>query len=77
MVSDAQFFGRLIERFESLGKHEKAILKLVIEKAVSRMEVGRRTYGEWLPGDKRSFAREAMEEVVDAMHYLAHVEVTS
>ncbi len=44
----------------------------IIEALIKRMEQGRKTYGPWnVNNDKRNNPQEALEEVLDALHYCA------
>lgn len=58
---------KIAERIESLPADEKRIMLTLL----SRMERGRKTYGPWRLNDGRNFPREALHEVLDALHYSA------
>jgi hypothetical protein len=49
----------------ALGEDERKIVGVVLE----RLERGRKEYGEWEVSDGRDYRREALEEIVDALHY--------
>lgn len=57
----------LADRIEALAADERAILEVVL----SRMEAGRGDYGPWNVSDGRDYASEALQEVIDALHYSA------
>lgn len=57
----------LAERIETLAGDERAIVETVVE----RIEQGRRAYGPWNIADGRVYEREALEEILDGMAYLA------
>jgi hypothetical protein len=50
-----------------LAGDESAILNLLSE----RLQAGRRIYGPWWVDDGRRYPREALAEVLDALHYCA------
>jgi len=45
--------------------------RAIAETALGRLEQGRAVYGPWRLDDGRDYPREAMAEVVDALHYCA------
>jgi hypothetical protein len=55
------------ERFAALGPDERALMGLLLD----RMEAGAKTYGRWNIADGRDYPGEALEEVIDALHYAA------
>ena len=57
----------LAARLASFEDDERAIL----DELVHRMAEGRKTYGPWKTNDGRDYAREALLEVLDGMHYTA------
>jgi hypothetical protein len=58
---------RLAERIEALQADERAI----VEKLLDRIEQGREVYGPWKVDDGRDYQAEALDEVIDALHYCA------
>jgi hypothetical protein len=54
-------------RIEALEADERAI----VEKLLDRIEQGRRVYGPWRVDDGRDYPAEALDEVIDALHYCA------
>jgi len=58
---------KLIERIEALQADEQAI----VEKLLERIEQGREVYGPWKVDDGRDYQAEALDEVIDALHYCA------
>lgn len=57
----------LPERIEALQADERAI----VEKLLDRIEQGREVYGPWKVDDGRDYRKEALAEVIDALHYCA------
>lgn len=57
----------IAKRIAALEADEREI----VETLLNRMEAGRKTYGPWMVNDGRDFAAEALEEVIDALHYCA------
>ena len=57
----------IIERVESLQADERAI----VERLLDRLEQGRETYGPWRVNDGRDYRAEALDEIIDALHYCA------
>ena len=57
----------LAERIEALQADERAI----VEKLLDRIEQGRELYGPWKVDDGRDYQAEALDEVIDALHYCA------
>jgi hypothetical protein len=57
----------LVQRIESLKQDERAIIEILIE----RIELGRKLYGPWHVTDGRRYPAEALDEVMDALHYCA------
>jgi hypothetical protein len=55
------------QRFESLPPIERSIAS----KIIARLEMGLKQYGEFPATDKRDFAAEALDEVLDAQIYSA------
>ncbi|MBD3292165.1 MAG: hypothetical protein GF393_04520 [Armatimonadia bacterium] len=55
------------ERVSRLAPFERAIMRLLL----TRLEAGRAEYGPWVVDDDRDYHTEALEEVVDALHYVA------
>ena len=53
--------------FSRLGGDERHIAQTLLQ----RLEEGRRLYGPWKVDDGRENPREALEEVLDALHYCA------
>ena len=45
--------------------------RAIAEAALCRLDQGRSTYGPWKVDDGRDYPREAMAEVIDALHYCA------
>ncbi len=58
---------KLVERIEALQADEKAI----VDKLLDRIEQGREVYGPWKVDDGRDYQAEALDEVIDALHYCA------
>ena len=58
---------KLTERIEALQADEQAI----VEKLLDRLEQGREVYGPWKVDDGRDYQAEALDEVIDALHYCA------
>ena len=58
---------KLTERIEALQADEQAI----VEKLLDRIEQGRDVYGPWKVDDGRDYQSEALDEVIDALHYCA------
>jgi hypothetical protein len=54
-------------RLCKLSKDEFSIMKTLL----TRLEKGRETYGEWNVNDNRNYSKEALEEIIDALHYCA------
>ena len=61
LVRDATLGARL----GALNADENSIA----EKVIARLEQGRREYGPWDVNDGRDYKGEALEEVIDALHY--------
>jgi len=62
---------KLTKRIEALQADERAI----VEKLLDRIEQGREVYGPWKVDDGRDYQAEALDEVIDALHYCAAVLV--
>lgn len=58
---------KLIQRIEALQADERIILETLLD----RIEKGREQYGPWQISDGRNYAKEAFEEIIDALHYSA------
>jgi hypothetical protein len=59
---------KLMEQIEKLEGDEIAI----VEKLVNRIQQGRAVYGPWrVADDVRKYPREALDEVLDVLHYCA------
>ena len=43
----------------------------IVEALLDRLERGRKDYGPWKVDDGRNYPKEALAEVVDALHYCA------
>ena len=43
----------------------------IVLKIIERMNIGRKKYGIWKVDDKRNNIKEALEEVLDALDYVA------
>jgi DNA polymerase-3 subunit epsilon len=54
-------------RIESLPTDERAITTTLLD----RLDAGRKQYGAWNVHDGRDYEHEALEEVLDGLHYLA------
>jgi len=63
-LSEAMLLG---ERILDLEDDEYEILQTLLD----RLEVGRRQYGPWHVDDGRDYPAEALEEVLDGLHYVA------
>ena len=57
----------LLLQLENLKGDERAI----VETLLSRITQGRQVYGPWSVNDERNNPREALLEVIDALHYVA------
>jgi len=57
----------LAERIEALEADERAIVDVLLD----RIEQGRKVYGPWRVNDGRDYNAEALEEIIDALHYCA------
>ena len=57
----------IAERITALKEDERAILERLLE----RIEQGRTSYGPWKVTDGRDYPKEALDEVLDALHYCA------
>ena len=55
------------QRIAQLGPDERKIIELLLE----RLEEGRSSYGDWNVGDGRDYVAEALDEVLDGLHYCA------
>lgn len=61
-------YAELPIRIAKLSTDERRILTLLLE----RIEQGKQRYGAWdLKSDSRNNPHEALEEVLDALHYVA------
>ena len=50
-----------------LQKDERAIVEALLD----RLAMGRKNYGRWRVDDGRNYPKEALAEVIDALHYCA------
>lgn len=57
----------LARRISALPADERAILESLLD----RMEEGRSKYGPWSVEDGRNYPYEALQEVLDCLHYCA------
>ena len=57
----------IARRIAALKDDEQAI----IEKLLDRLEKGQESYGPWKVADGRDYPNEALDEVIDALHYCA------
>ena len=57
----------IAKRITALKEDERAI----IEKLLERLEQGQTIYGPWKVTDGRDYHNEALDEVLDALHYCA------
>jgi hypothetical protein len=57
----------LLIKIQRLSADERKI----IGELINRMDAGRRVYGPWRLADGRDLPAEALEEVLDALHYCA------
>ena len=51
----------------SLRKDERDIVEALLD----RLTQGRKSYGQWRVNDGRNYPKEALEEVIDTLHYCA------
>ena len=58
---------KIQKQISKLKGDEKSILSELLE----RLEMGRRRYGPWNINDNRNHEQEALEEVLDALFYIA------
>lgn len=58
---------KLTDRIKALNNTERAIIEIIL----TRIENGRKVYGPWKIKDGRNYKREALEEIIDALHYCA------
>lgn len=56
---------------DAILTHLQGDERAIAEAALSRLDEGRTTYGPWKVDDGRDYPREAMAEVIDALHYCA------
>ena len=57
----------LVYRISQMPTDEQTIIKALVD----RLDTGRQSYGPWHIDDGRQYEAEAMEEVLDALHYVA------
>jgi len=57
----------LAQRINQMPPDEQAIVQTLVD----RLDTGRQSYGPWRLGDGRQYQAEALEEVLDAPHYVA------
>jgi hypothetical protein len=57
----------LVQRISGMATDEQAIITALID----RLDAGRHSYGPWRIDDGRQYEAEALEEVLDALHYVA------
>ena len=57
----------LVQRISQMPTDEQSIIKALID----RLDAGRQAYGPWRIDDSRQYEAEALEEVLDALHYVA------
>lgn len=59
--------GGWLTQLVGLAPDERAILRL----SAQRLAAGQQVYGRWSVADGRAYEREGLEEVIDALHYVA------
>ena len=57
----------LVHRISQMPPDEQAIIQTLVD----RLDSGRQSYGPWQLDDARQYQVEALEEVLDALHYVA------
>jgi hypothetical protein len=57
----------LVQRIGRMPTDEQTIVKALVD----RLDSGRQSYGPWRIDDGRQYEAEALEEVLDALHYVA------
>lgn len=57
----------IAKRIATLKDDERAIIVKLLE----RLEQGQKSYGPWKLNDGRDYPKEALDEVLDALHYCA------
>ena len=57
----------LVHRISQMPPDEQAIVRTLVD----RLDAGRQSYGPWRLDDGRQYQAEALEEVLDALHYAA------
>jgi hypothetical protein len=57
----------LVRRIKALNNVEQDLIEIIL----TRIENGRRVYGPWKIKDGRSYNEEALQEIIDALHYCA------
>jgi hypothetical protein len=57
----------LVQRISGMPADEQTIIKALVD----RLDTGRQSYGPWRIDDGRQYEAEALEEVLDALHYVA------
>ena len=62
-VSESTLWNKIM----GLRKDERAIVEALLD----RLEQGRKDYGPWNVDDGRNYPKEALAEVIDALHYCA------
>jgi hypothetical protein len=67
MLGEIREAKRVHERWQEMPSDEQRVLGLLWD----RLDQGRSTYGAWNLTDGRRYPREALEEVLDGLHYCA------
>jgi hypothetical protein len=67
VLSELRDAKRAHERWRAMPSDEQHVLGLLWD----RLDQGRETYGAWNVDDGRNYPREALEEVLDGLHYCA------
>ena len=57
----------LVHRISQMPLDEQALVQTLVD----RLDAGRQRYGPWRLDDDRRYQVEALEEVLDALHYVA------
>jgi len=64
-MPDSLNSAELVQRISQARPDEQAIVQTLVD----RLDAGRQSYGPWRLDDGRQYQAEALEEVLDALHY--------